>query len=291
MNTDPEELLGNLISEIDVFPGSKVVISSEEFVRLGVLKGESCLRILRNYFEKYDTKIVCYIRRQDDYVESLYNEIVKCCGKPGNIAVTGGKPWMGRFHHYHDCLSKWSQFFGKENVLVKVFSKKALPHGPTVDFLETIQVENDCLNDSVTINLNTRIDNKYIEIMRRCNQLAQNRKESVAIREFFQDLSSQEQGARDKKGYRLLNLEQRKRILDHYKECNKKLGTIFLNTQDEIFEGIDENSHMDISYDNIEDETSKYWDLILSSKFYKPERLTFFRIFLKRYLRLLRFIR
>ncbi|MBM9606271.1 hypothetical protein [Desulfopila inferna] len=266
LKADPEVLIKKLVSEIDSFAGDTVVLSSEEFVRLGVAEGQAHLSRLRKYLDKYEIKIVCYIRRQDDYIESMYNEIVKCGGVPVNISENGGKPFLGGFHDYHKCLSIWSEIFGKNNIIMRIFDKESLPHGVSVDFADILQI--DDIETLKEIRMNPRIDNKYVEVMRLCNQKARNKRELEAVRDFFSNLTHQEQENISRQKYRLLSLDQRKQILEYYKKCNRCMGKTFFQSKEGIFNDIAESTHLDINNRDAENEMMQYWESIKDSKYY-----------------------
>ena len=122
------------------------------------------IQYLKTAFAEFDTKIICYVRRQDEYIESLYNQrcremstkaqFEKWCGpserfKPDR-QETAGHPFFKthtteHFRNFllrccysspeYDCLlADWAAVFGKENIIVRPFEKSQLPHGVEYDF-------------------------------------------------------------------------------------------------------------------------------------------------------------
>ena len=111
-------------------------------------------------FEGFDIKIVCYLRRQDDYIESLYNQWVKgtnaelydiIFGNPSEnenkykIDESGAPNLhMAKFVNgmldvdYYAHLSEWAAIYGKENIIVRPYEKSRLPNGVEYDFFTSI---------------------------------------------------------------------------------------------------------------------------------------------------------
>jgi len=132
------------------------------------LNTEFLLKGRRNYiisyfkeaFKEFDIKIVCYLRRQDDYIESLYNQWVKGIGAElydiifENPSPDGHKYkideknapniHMAKFINgmlnvdYYAHLSEWAELYGKENIVVRPYEKSRLPQGIERDFFKNI---------------------------------------------------------------------------------------------------------------------------------------------------------
>lgn len=140
LEASPDEYWARLRDEIEESPASRFVISAEE---LGV---EWDLSTMTKYFRQYvaglNVKIVVYFRRQDEFLQALYNEAVK--GKETRFS--------GTFWDYvqpildvggADCgyiADAWARTVGRENVIVRAYEKEQLPEGLEKDFLSAIEV-------------------------------------------------------------------------------------------------------------------------------------------------------
>ena len=74
----------------------------------------------------YNIKIIVYLRRQDDFLLSWYNQIIK-----HNITSKNTLTWEEYFDNYNkyikldyfNCLKKLEHIFGKENIIARRFDK------------------------------------------------------------------------------------------------------------------------------------------------------------------------
>lgn len=107
----------DVIKEIENFKGEKVIISSEHFNRLTLKE----IEIIGKYLSNYEVKIMCFLRKQDEYFESYYCQDIKIAHYWGDI-----KNYIAKYKNegnYHKKLEPWKQTFGKENIIVRVFNK------------------------------------------------------------------------------------------------------------------------------------------------------------------------
>ena len=120
------------------------------------------MRYFKETFEEFDIKIVCYLRRQDDYIESLYNQWVK--GMDAELyntifnnpslssdenkykidEINAPNIHMAKLINgmlnvdYYAHLSKWAELYGKENIVIRPYEKNCLPKGVEYDFFTNI---------------------------------------------------------------------------------------------------------------------------------------------------------
>ena len=87
----------------------------------------------------FSTKVVIYLRRQDELIVSAYQQSVK---QKNNKCDSGsiGLPtdyYLARFSYYDIC-NKWAKYFGKKNTIIRVFSSEALKDGCAVKDIANI---------------------------------------------------------------------------------------------------------------------------------------------------------
>ncbi len=123
----------------------------------------------------YTVKIIVYLRRQDDFLLSWYNQLIK-----HSITVKNTLSWEEYFSNYdtylkldyYSCLKKLEKLFGRENIIVRRFDKKYLKGRSIIpDFLNIFGIE---LDDSFHIeednsNFNKRMSENACEIKRIIN--------------------------------------------------------------------------------------------------------------------------
>ena len=89
-----------------------VILSSESFVKI------KDVSVIGAALQNSRVKIICYLRRQDDLKQSIYNQSVKV-GFSEEVIAHDKYPL-----DYYSLLEKWSAAFGRDNVIVRVYSKR-----------------------------------------------------------------------------------------------------------------------------------------------------------------------
>jgi cytidylate kinase len=114
-----------LQAEVSNSKHKKVVVSSELFERMS----EGKWRALGQFFSPYRVKIIIYLRRQDDAIISMYNELVKKHALDLTFAdYLKNSPRIDLLD-YRKTLGVISTVFGRENMSVGIFSKTQLLEG------------------------------------------------------------------------------------------------------------------------------------------------------------------
>jgi hypothetical protein len=107
---------------------SRNLISSEFFFRC---KRRHILKIY-DYTRAFDVKIVAYLRRQDEVIQSEYNQKVK--GGPRGVNKLTFDSFLSPkvdnwLFHYDKVLDQWADIFGKGNIIVRPYEKNQFYHG------------------------------------------------------------------------------------------------------------------------------------------------------------------
>lgn len=146
-------------------PHDQLILSSESFGGLDFNIAK--VRWVQSQLPDYDITIVAYIRRQDSYFLSTYQEGIK---------AGWTKPF--RFDDYHttrslyfaDRLRPWKTVFGKNNVIVRPFAPDFWPEGELFfDFCQAIGIDHKGL--TLAEPENEGLDYRAVDLLRRLNQL------------------------------------------------------------------------------------------------------------------------
>lgn len=83
-----------------------------------------------------DIQIICYLRRQDLIIESQFNQVMKQPWYSGTKILdfknfVEAKPIN---LHYYSQLEEWSEIFGKDTIVVKIYENELLSKGLIKDF-------------------------------------------------------------------------------------------------------------------------------------------------------------
>ncbi len=125
-----EELQENIIISQEIlslnFDNNNVVFSSAH--------AEFLSRVL----SKYDVKVIIYLRRQDNILESLYAHWIKI-GMLSKEAYE--KKELRHSLFYKKILDEYAKFFGKENIIARLYDKDFMYKSDTIsDFFSVIGI-------------------------------------------------------------------------------------------------------------------------------------------------------
>ncbi len=129
----------------------RVIVSGEDFSLLGAVEQLAPLR------DHFDVRVICYLRRQDRWLESWYNQHVKWPWHPELSRLSPGEFFARRAEFYWldygQTLDRWSTVFGKEHILVRVFEAGQMLAPLQEDFCQI------CGIDAAQLKCADRIDN------------------------------------------------------------------------------------------------------------------------------------
>ncbi|KAF0171451.1 MAG: hypothetical protein FD162_2983 [Rhodobacteraceae bacterium] len=132
---DPQETRDKLLAEIDSTGCHSVVMSSESlfFSKRG--------KVIREFFEGFDLHIVAFLRRQDEWLESAYQEQRKNGATNQSPAEYLARQDMTL--SYADRLATWVRRSGSQSVMVHAFERTAKPQPVEDIFLDMIGAPQD----------------------------------------------------------------------------------------------------------------------------------------------------
>ena len=184
--------------------------------------------------DNFDIKILIYIRRQDRFLESAFNQIVK-----GTFLFSGtiddAFEGLSVYMDYYQVLNLWSEVFGKENIIVRVYEKQQLIGGSVKDFLQAIDLQPELIEKIITTtqNYNMRLSREILDYKLILNRLLEKedpkRKDQLHYT-FLETLSTHPEFNHKKKD--LLKPEQTREILHRYAQGNSSVAREYLGRDD-----------------------------------------------------------
>ena len=246
-----------ILSDEHIFEGTIWWIFSSSGNTEDLLRGrrDYIRRYFKEAFKEFDIKIVCYLRRQDDYVESYYNQFCKSVNNMNYIDVLQKHYLSLKMNaydynasvddmfdvknanivdgmldiNYAQNLSEWSAIYGKENIIVRIYEKSHLPKGIEYDFFTNILGFDNELIEKLELykNINASSKHDIIEYM-------------VSARLFdmqseFNELNESPALAHlNKCKTNVLSAKRAKEILDYCEEDNSKIAREYLGREDGI---------------------------------------------------------
>ena len=198
------------------------------------------------YLEDFDVKIVVYLRRQDDFVQALYQTIIVY----GEEAIpfenfyeriVSEHERIRSLDHYFLVNDIFATAFGKENIILRIYEKSQLYQGDLPrDFLKTVgfKTTNDFSLDIPNNNLS--FDAHSLEIYRKLKQVFKGENE------FLETARRKIRDANQRKAFRANNIisrQQSDNLMNKVKESNEKLAREYLDRDDGILfrEDLSEN--------------------------------------------------
>ena len=180
-------------------------------------------------------KIVLFIRRQDQFVNSMYNQLIKAHRVTYSRIMQFQASLLeyNSDYNYLSTIQKWGAVFGQKNILPIIYDKQACS---IRQFLDRVHLSAD-FSGYKPSNPNPALDaaslSLFLEIKQQCiNVDALPRLMTVAhqlLRERFVDTysSGEEQY--------LFSMREREQIYRHYLEANEQLRALFFPEQNALF--------------------------------------------------------
>ena len=133
-----KKALKELAETIRISGNSKIILSSE-FLSVVPEKG---LNDLFNALSKYEIRIIVYLRAQEKFIQSIYAQRVKRHKETESAeAFVEKRLTQNSVLNYYDMLARFSNIFGKSNIIVRIYEKEQLTNNNLLeDFLDAIQI-------------------------------------------------------------------------------------------------------------------------------------------------------
>ncbi len=221
-----------LREELETAAEPSVLITSEEFEWIAKPQ------LIADFFGEIPVKIIVYLRRQDDYLESFYQQQVR--DYEPRLTCDVHEYISSRRLHFLDygaLLDKWERGFGAENIDVRRFEVQSLKGNDIkVDCLDALGVgEPDLFQDPAAraIKHKSSIDLEALEFLRHANKLdltlQQHNSLVWKVIEASDLLNGKGTGARK---MRLLDVATRKRIEASYSVGNDAIFKKYIREND-----------------------------------------------------------
>jgi hypothetical protein len=178
---------------------------------------------LRQITENFDVYIIVYLRAQDDFVESLYTQYIHI-GESYSFQQFV-KTYPVSSFNWERLLRCYSERFGKEKIIVRIYDKAFLPEKDSLlrDFAHIVGIRSSSLHTGV-VTLNLGYSRDAIEIARLINPYL-NSDEKVHFRRILQSTWTKHPFER----YSFWNSKERKEFLALYSKSNAIVAKEYFN--------------------------------------------------------------
>jgi len=208
-----QEILDSLMAEVANNQEKDLILSSELLTFIGDFKQ---LNPILDIFKDKEIKYILNLRRQDRFLESLYQQVVK------DGVGQSFEEWFHKSRgvaNYNVLVTRLLQITTKENVIINMFDSRIPNLHPTENFLLSLGFDKEYLRrfNIENIRENESLSREQIDKLQASNMLNPNLRFAL-MQEFAEENS---QSSVDKAQY--LNDEWRKRIIDSFQISNLKL--------------------------------------------------------------------
>lgn len=201
---------------------------------------------LRRLFD--EVKIIVYLRRQDQWIESAYSYFLKY----HNIMIDATiEEWVDGFlgentllwwygADWFELINKWAVVFGRENIIVRKYDRDSFYKNSLLsDFMSIIGIENF---DDFEIKMDTKINakmqnrNEY-EFYRITKPFMWHKEQNDLLNRVNQFIEYDE--------YSILSPANKIKIMEYFSESNEKVASEFLDGDPGIFNVVDIEKNSD----------------------------------------------
>lgn len=199
----------------------------------------------------HELKVIVYVRRQDDLVQSYWAQQVKETSTlPFQKYLKKGS-WK-KFHmFYYDELNAIAAVIGKENLLVRPYEKNQFLNQNLIeDFLALLQIPLDSNFSYPDPQVNTSISGEYLEVKRILNKEATFAQKGNYMIPLLIDLSLEHPPKMKLEQLTRFTHAQKMEFLAQFEEQNQKLAKEYLQHADGIlfYNEISKASDEELSY-------------------------------------------
>lgn len=203
-------------------------------------------RYVRRNVPDIDIKVIVYLRRQDKYLESFYQQLVK----DANIRERRSfADWLGKpeFIFYDQLVHTWESAFGAGSMIVKLFDDE-VKSGLLNGFLGCMQVPVETIagiNAAEANSVITRkesLDTRCLEFLRLCNKVPMDAARHDRILDCLVQVSAKLKGQEQGICTNILSPQQRREIMHSVKESNRTLRKTYFPACGQLFPPLSEDA-------------------------------------------------
>lgn len=167
--TPPATMWGHLYERIEQSPHETVLISSEEFMRMGQFPAatEILRQVLQQRPDGLTIRAIAYLREPGPHLQAWYNQLIKMNFQVADLGQAVNGDIEDIHFDYQRALSPWVDILGAQNVTIRPYLKD--PGNPVAlhqDFMGLLGVTLPAGLLNIKNDPNPRLDDRLIELMR-----------------------------------------------------------------------------------------------------------------------------
>jgi hypothetical protein len=215
---DPKQELDAIVAEVEASGAATVIVTCESMFGLD----KASIRFLSEGFKDFDTKVLVYIRRQDNMLLSIYNQRVKTARNQFHVSFEDVLKNPRRYvDDYRRNLDRWSAVFGQENLTVRCYETA----GDVVsDFQRLVGIPFPLIHPNTPIQRNTSVSIDGVRAMSWIKWLIRDRDMRKRIFRLLKKLPLRNDVTA------IMDDDDRRRILELFKADNDYVFRTYLNS-------------------------------------------------------------
>lgn len=206
---------------------TKKVILSSEILYL-ILKKDP--EHFAEYFSNYNFKIICYVRRIDEFTESCLNQLIK------NHGMVNKNNYMqvANSHEYFSCLNKAVKFISKDKLIIRVYDKSNFQGGNIYsDFMSIFGKKINNYISYPSKQVNPSLNSSALEFRRLLNEFNFD-KENMELKYKVNSLLASYTVNSDVDNNSLLSTLQKQKLLEIFDQRINQFNSEYLNNGQNI---------------------------------------------------------
>jgi hypothetical protein len=233
------DIVASLLEEVDRTKPETVILSSEA---LAFMRRPN---LLRHALRGCEVHILVYLRRQDNFLASFYNQLIKTRLYAATFEEflrqnAADAIDLGQYQitlamcQYDRLLELWAGAFGPENIVAGVYEDYDLPGGILRDMAAKMEIDiaGLRLRDADT---NPALQPSMLSLKRRVNQLLSSEEERVTCELLFASNFDGATGTKAAHEQIAAEIRRRQTILSRYQEGNARVAEKFFNCRPLLF--------------------------------------------------------
>lgn len=226
--TAVENFASKLLKKANKEKLESIILSGEDFCQF------ERPEILRPLAKLFDVRIICYLRRQDKWLESWYNQHLRWPWD-AELSLMSPEQFFARrkdFHwlNYKNLIDSWAGVFGRKNLIVRVFERNQLLGSLENDFCQACDINYESLS-LPRKERNISVTPMALEFLRHMRMVD---KEPIGRAPLVQSVKSACQRANcDQRDYSF-QWTHRRQILDEHAEENAYVAKKYLGSKDGV---------------------------------------------------------
>jgi len=201
--------------------GYSGVISSEEFSHF---QNAALYSPVVRLFPERSVRPICYLRRQDQFLESVYNHHVKSLGEFGPIMQFAQK--IEHRLNYAKIVGCLAKAFGNESIALRTYDQRFLKGDIFEDFMSALGVSNINGWARPQRPVNPGLTEEGLRVMLQANQRYADRPRALADarRDILTKFS-----APSFREHQILSPDERHKIIEKYRDKNNEIAELYLD--------------------------------------------------------------